>query len=160
METLETLSNYSHNSGYIREHGITQRDIDEINHSIHLIQMNRKKYTPIMGDIIQLMAPGDKEIKYMHGHLDTHIDPDDWRGGSICVKPYTSFVFHNGRELTGFSTSGGYWIRQLEKEMYKFIEKESLKIFCQFGHNGACGNGAVYFQAKVNTWKVIMEAVY
>lgn len=166
METIESLSAIQQNQDrYLTKYKFNQDDLDNVNYSIHLIETIRKEDTPIMGDIIECSAPGDGKIKYPAGHLDTPIDCPGgvgarWRGGSICVKPSTSFVCHNGIKLTGFSTSGGYWIRQQDKEMYEPRRKEIKKLFCQFGHNGACHDGAIYFWAKVNEWRLIMETIY
>ncbi len=163
METINSLEANSANYLYKNRHGITQKDVDAVNHSIAILESGRTKDMPIMGDIIQCSTPGDGKIKYMGGHLDTDLiipEPNDWRGGHICVKPSHPFVFHDYVELTSFSTSGGYWFKQREKEMFEFIDKDVPKMFCQWGHNGACHHGAIYYNAKVNVWKLLMEEIY
>ncbi|MCP4374009.1 MAG: DUF4121 family protein [Deltaproteobacteria bacterium] len=155
MESLFSLHKNIMNYNHIRKYGISQVDVEMINWSISLIESTRNKLTPIKGDIIQLSAPGDGKIRYMNGHLDRPIGTEF---ASICTQGSPPFILVKGDDFS-FSKSGGYWTREQELEMYEYIGMEK-KIFCQWGECGMCANGAIYFHAIVNTWRLIREDIY
>lgn len=160
METLESLKSNYLNYDHIKRHGISPVDVENVNWTIALLEVSRKKETPIKGDIIQCSSPSDGMIHYPNGHLDLSIEAEF---ASICVKGSPPFVFHNGKEIGSFSfsfsCSGGYWLSEQELEMYEYIGRKR-KMFCQWGSCGAAWNGAIYFQAIVNVWRLIREDIY
>lgn len=159
METMQSLQENNLNYDHIKKHGINQVDVENVNWTIVLLEGPRiwQKKIPIKGDIIQCSSPDDGMIRYPNGHLD---EPIENEFASICVKPYGSpFVNHNGKEITSFSCSGGYWISEQELEMYEYIGRKK-KMFCQWGSCGVAWSGAIYFQAEINVWKLIREDIY
>jgi hypothetical protein len=141
------------NDSYHRGHTLNQTDVDIVNRMVKIIENNSRGDKIAAGDIVE--AHGyrpyeDKDVVYENAHIDT-LNYLDTFGTHICVKPYTPFVFDDDGKPT-FSTSGGYWFNEKNPNKFKHIGKR-LKNFCVWGHNGARGNGAVYFQCLVNVWE-------
>ena len=90
METLNSLKSIPDNYHHIQKHGISQKDVDDINMTIGVIEAARSKDTPIKGDVIQCSAPQDGMIRYPHAHLEQSIDTEF---ASICMKGYAPFVY-------------------------------------------------------------------
>jgi len=155
MESLFSLHKNSLNYRHIQKYGISQVDLESINWSIYILENSRSRELPIKGDIIQLSAPGDGKIRYMNGHLDRPIETEY---ASICTQGSAPFVFIRGDDFS-FSKSGGYWTREQEREMYEYIGREH-KVFCQWGECGMCADGAIYFHASVNVWRLLREDIY
>ncbi len=156
METLESLHANTLNYNHIKKYGISEKDLEDVNWTIAIIETSRRKNTPWTGDIIECSSPQDGMIRYPNGHLDQQIHTEF---ASICVQGATPFVFHNGREITSFSCSGGYWTREQELEMYTY-QGQKEKMFCQWGSCGMAHSGAIYFRAIVNVWRLIKEGIY
>lgn len=158
METLVSLNSLPDNYHHIMKHGISQKDVDDLNMTIALIESSRRKETPIKGDIIECSAPGDGKIRYPQGHLEQSIETEF---ASICTRGYAPFVYVSEDWMDfSFVTSGGYWLRERELEMYEYIIGEYPKVFCKWGSCGPCHNGAIYFRANVNVWRLIREDIY
>lgn len=152
MITKEDLKANCANASFIKSHGLTDKDVEIVNQMHDLIVSSRDKARPVPGDII--ICCSDR-ARYENGHLERDIFE---KYGSICTRPYTPFVFTNGTGLY-FSTSGGYWLSETKPEKY-VPQKHRIKVFCTWGHNGACGSGAVHFHALVNVWELNREDIY
>ncbi len=152
MITKKELKANSANAQFIRYHGVTEKDIEVVNEMHDLIVSSRDKTRPVPGDVI--ICCSDR-IRYENGHLERDISEEY---SSICTRPYTPFVFADGA-APYFSTSGGYWLSETNPE--KYVPKgQRIKVFCTWGHNGACGSGAVHFKARVNVWELNREDIY
>ncbi|MBA3010051.1 MAG: DUF4121 family protein [Desulfobacula sp.] len=150
--TKETLKRYSQNLLFNRMHGLTDKDVLIANRMHDLILNSRDKSRPTPGDIIVCCSD---QISYEYGHLNTDIKTEYC---SICTQAYTPFVFDD-LDMPYFSTSGGYWISETDPKMFEYIG-ERKKLFCTWGHDGACAGGAVYFEVLVNAWKLYREDIY
>jgi hypothetical protein len=139
---LETLK--KENFSYDREHGVTQSDVDKANMYVALIESSRNAKLPASGDIVQLT---DRHGNY---YGNAHIERVDSKV-YVCEQPYVPFI---KPDKTGIfcNTSGGAWLNI--PVQLKLIGKRS-KRFCDWGHCGACGNGAIHFNAEVNVWEYI-----
>lgn len=139
--TVESLKEI--NEVYDRQHGVTEIDVDRVNQAIEIIENSRKK-TPQVGDVVEYTNQyGDY---YAHAHIET-VEKELY----ICERAYEPFVFFNPEDKTFCtSTSGGTWAH-IPKKLKLVGVKE--KAFVGWGHNGACGNGAVRFYAQVNVWE-------
>lgn len=144
LYTLESL--LVHNESYNREHRLTKNDVDMANEYVRLIEITRSKFIPKAGDMVHYTTRyGDF---YPHSHIDCAED----RGYSICEQPYVPFIrADKKRKGIVCSTSGGAWAL-IPKDKLTYIGKEN-KCFCDWGHCGACGNGAVRFEARVSLWE-------
>ena len=154
METMQSL--LSKNAQYDRKWGMDESDLVKANDLIRVIESTRTKDHPVPGDIIICQGP-NKEYK---GHLDKDYTTEY---SSICTRAYVPFTgkyIRNRKEIVKFSTSGGYWMAETELEMYKFEKEGEDKLFCAWGSNGPCANGAVHFTAKVNVWRLFREDIY
>jgi hypothetical protein len=148
--SIETLK--IENVCYDREHGVTQSDVDKANSYAALIKSTRNDRQPMPGDVVQLTT------KYGDYYAGAHIEKVD-KEGYICERPYVPFIRPNktGDGIT-CNTSGGAWTSIPLK--LKLIEK-CQKTFCDWGHCGACGNGAIHFRAEVNVWEYVApDALY
>lgn len=146
---LESLK--EQNISYNHEHRVTQQDVNKVNRLIDIIE-KRSHLEP--GDIIKCVGT-DKT--YENGHIEY---AGDWYPGAfhICTEPYSPFVAEAGGRLN-IDTSGGYWIAEKDKNKFIRICKRN-KRFKTWGHNGACGNGAVYFNAEVTAWEYHSDKIY
>lgn len=156
METFESLHLNTLNDPYIQKYGISKKDLEDVNWTIAIIESSRRKLTPWPGDVIECSSPTDGMIRYLNGHLDRNIETEF---ASICVKGTPPFVFHNNKDITSFSCSGGYWISEQELEMYTY-QGQKEKMFCQWGSCGMAHSGAIYFKAIVNVWRLLKEGIY
>lgn len=156
-ETRKSLSTYQNNkSRYLTKYQITDDDVNMVNKLIKIIETSRSELRPVPGDIIICKGP---EKEYKKGHLDKPIDEDHY--SNICVEPYIPFIskYNQLGHIPTFSTSGGYWLTEDAIEMFTYVGKD-MKFFCEFGHNGACSDGAIYFHAEVNVWELFREDIY
>ncbi|WCK57363.1 DUF4121 family protein (plasmid) [Aneurinibacillus sp. Ricciae_BoGa-3] len=140
METLKAI-----NESYDYEHRVTQKDVDTVNQLVVLIEQSRSKTIPQVGDMVEFTD------KYGEYYSHTHIETEEGEELYICERPFTPFVGHK-KDLSAFytSTSGGAWTN-IPKNL-KYVGKKE-KAFVVWGHNGACGNGAVNFFAEVSVWE-------
>lgn len=132
------------NEIYDREHRLTQADADMANDYIEHIARTRDKGTPKVGDrLIYVSKHGD----YSDNAIIETIDGNEC---SICIQPYVPFIWKKPDGID-CSVSGG---------PFAYIPTDGLKYLgrCEayyqdWGHCGACGNGAVRFIAEVNRWE-------
>lgn len=142
-EYLESL-----NGEFLSEHyEITENDIIMCQKYVDFIEKTREENTPKVGDI--LMYTNEHGDFYKSAHIDK-IDADG--SAEICEQPYVPFIGYDkeGKNII-CSTSGGSW-KRLNIKDFKYVGKR-LKKFCDWGHCGACGHGAIDFTATVNVWE-------
>ena len=144
MYTIETLKEI--NAGYECDHRISKSDVEMANNYVQLIEGSRSTFAPQIGDRIRYTN------KYGEYYGMAHIEQVDDEDIYICERPYVPFIWKKGNGIA-CQTSGGAWGYIPIGEL-KYIGKE-LKTFCDWGHCGACANGAVEFQAEVSVWEYI-----
>ncbi|MDR0231976.1 MAG: DUF4121 family protein [Dysgonamonadaceae bacterium] len=139
---IETLK--KENGIYNMEHTVTGYDVNKANMYVALIESSRNNHSPMPGDIVQFTN------KYGDYYGNAHIEIVDEKV-SICEQPYVPFI---RPEKTGIrcNTSGGAWTSI--PAGLKLIGKQQ-KRFKDWGHSGACGNGAIHFRAEVNVWEYV-----
>lgn len=144
MYTIEKLKQL--NPSYDSEHRVTQSDAEKANRYIEAIQNSRSDTQIQVGDIVEVTTKhGDY---YQNAHIESYnSETDNW---SVCEQPYVPFVYLNDKGMIRCSTSGGAWCGVPNKLV--LIGKRA-KQFKDFGHCGACGNGAFCFEAEVNVWE-------
>lgn len=144
MYTIESLSDINHR--FVGAHfRITQDDVDHINALVKYIESSRKD-SPMAGDVVRLTNKWSEY--YPHAHIES-----DAKGElHICESPYVPFVYVADDALH-FTTSGGAWGFYKSSDL-KYVGKE-LKYFCDWGHCGPCGDGAIDFQAEINVWEYV-----
>ena len=133
------------NTLYDHEHCLTQEDVDAANALVRHIERTRNP----------LVSQGGDRVRYTTRHGDFHgnalieaVREDGTR--SICLCPYVPFVWATADGI-GCSVSGGPFTAVMPQEL-----KPSGAVpgdFCDWGHCGACGNGAVRFCAEVPQWE-------
>lgn len=146
MYTKESLAEI--NQRFLNRHfQIDESDVEKANRYVYLIESTRSTRTPQPGDIVRYTNKyGDY---YAHAHIES-IDEDG--EVHICENPYVPFSWvdaENNKMV--FITSGGAWDR-LESSKMAFVEMEK-KRFCDWGHCGACADGAIDFEATVSVWE-------
>lgn len=139
--TIETLKQI--NLGYDYDHRVTESDVEKANQWVKFIESRRTEESPQIGDIVEFT---DKHGDY---YKNAHIEKVEGDTLNICEQPYIPFVgIYNNKLYT--STSGGAWTNIPQN--LKLIGKRS-KLFKDWGHCGACGNGAINFECMVNVWE-------
>ena len=139
---IETLK--KENGSYDMQHTVTQSDVDKANSYVVLIESSRNSSRPVAGDIVQFTD--------RHGYYygNSHIESVD-KAVYICEMPSIPFIRPAPTGIT-CNTSGGSW---LTMPVELKLTGKKLKTFCDWGHCGACGNGALYFSAEVNVWEYV-----
>ncbi len=141
--TVETLKPY--NLSYDSNHWLTQDDVNMANNYVELIERTRSEETPQIGDRLIYV---DKYGSYYGFALIDSIDKE--RGLlSICEQAYVPFVWEQDGNIR-LSVSGGAF-HYIDPKKMKFVEWVDAP-FKDWGHCGACANGAVVFLAKVPQW--------
>jgi hypothetical protein len=145
IESLKLL-----NQSYDYDHRVTQLDVDKVNEWVKIIENSRSK-VPQVGDIV--------EFTNEHGNCyrNAHIEKTENNKLNICEQPYIPFISLSDSGKIYTSTSGGAW-SNIPSDL-KLIEQKE-KYFNVWGHMGACGNGAVNFEAMVNVWEYKEECLY
>ena len=132
------------NASFDMEHTVIQQDVEKANRYVELIESSRKEF-PNAGDIVELTT------KHGDYYRNAHIEEVDEEGLNVCEQPYVPFI-HPDKSGISCNTSGGSWL-SIPVNL-KWIGKRQ-KTFGDWGHCGACGNGAIQFMAEVNVWKYI-----
>ena len=144
MEKYDIKTLKKENGSYDLEHTVTQFDVDKANMYVELIESSRNNNRPTSGDIVQFTSKhGDY---YENAHIEK-VDEEVY----ICEQPYIPFI-RPGKTGITCNTSGGAW-SSIPVEL-KLTGKRQ-KTFCDWGHCGACGNGAIHFRAEVNVWQYV-----
>ena len=133
---------------------ITGNDIKNIEHLQSLIELTRDETTPKAGDIVKLTTEhgdyyGTALISNVWGEpTDNDIEFE------VCECPYTPFMgrYDEKTQNIKMSVSGGSF-HNFKRNMFQYAGKGKRK-FCDWGHCGACGDGAIDFFATVNVWEV------
>lgn len=123
------------NTLYDHEHCLTQEDVDAANALVRHIERTRNPLVPQAGDRVRYTARhGD-----FHGNALIEAVREDGTL-SICLCPYVPFVWRTADGI-GCAVSGGPFTVVAAKALQP---AESVQEdFCDWGHCGACGNGAV-----------------
>ena len=141
--TVETLSRI--NADYIlRNHVISQLDVDMVNAYIELIESSRSASEPRPGDIIQYT---DSYGEYFpHAHLEYIADGK----ANTCENAYVH-ICRSDENVLGFRliSSGGSW-ENLPVSKMKYAGQQE-KRFWDFGSVRSCAKG-IDFYATVNVW--------
>lgn len=151
MQQSKTEERYSRetllpiNTLYDHIHHLTQTDVDAANALVRHIERTRNPLVPQVGDRVRYTTRhGD-----FHGNALIEAVREDGML-SICLCPYVPFVWATADGI-GCSVSGG---------PFTFVTPRALHPggivpgdFCDWGHCGACGNGAVRFSAEVPLWE-------
>ena len=142
MYTLETLKQI--NARFECDHTLRNSDVEMANKYVEIIENSRSADMPKVGDRVRYT--NEYGEYYGRAHIEKVEDGEVY----ICESPYVPFIWKKGDGI-GCSTSGGAWC-YLPLGEFKYLGKE-LKTFCDWGNCGACGNGAVEFQAEVSLWE-------
>lgn len=141
LYTKETLAPL--NGRFLTTHYfLDDYDVDHANALSEQIESTRDPDRPMPGDIV--------EYTTVHGDFypDAHIENAYATGLYICEQPYVPFVSATDSDLS-FSTSGGAW-REIPRSLKRIGTRP--KLFKDWGHTGACADGAIEFYAEVNVW--------
>lgn len=137
---------YKINGLYHIEHGITKNDIKMAENYIDYIEKTRSDKIPKVGDIVKYTTEyGDY---YGRALISANSGANEIR---ICEQPYVPFICNTNNNDMSLSVSGGAFTHT-NKSNLKYLGKEKRQ-FCDWGSCGACGNGAVKFEAEVSVWE-------
>ncbi len=142
------------NGRFIGAHGeLTQSDYDMIERYQSVMERNHnKQHTPQPGDRVE-GAYYDGLHPYKYGLIDSVCSDGTLR---VCYQPMIPFISSCEDGTIRLSVSGGPFGRHKPEE-FVLVEEESQGMFCRFGHNGACADGAVNFEATVRHWRIPYE---
>jgi hypothetical protein len=143
MYTIETL--IAINPQYHSTHRLEQGDVNIANKMVALIEQSRTNDAIQVGDIV--------EFTNRHGvySRNAHIEKLEGEHWSVCERPQIPFIDLGKDSGKLFClTSGGPWASVPNN--LKRIGKRK-KFFCDWGLAGACGSGAINFEAEVNVWE-------
>ena len=151
MQQSKTEERYSRetllpmNTLYDHEHCLTQEDVDAANALVRHIERTRNPFVPQVGDRVRYTT------RYGDFYGNALIEAVREGGTlSICLCPYVPFVWRTADGI-GCAVSGGPFTVVAPKVLQP---AESVQgDFCDWGHCGACGNGAVRFCAEVPLWE-------
>lgn len=144
------------NQCFINEHGpLEEYDFQTAEALISAIEAARKGETPVPlpGDIVEGAYYNGKH-PFNRGIIDT---PYLWQSHeklSICAQPYVPFAHLSPTQKEGYglNTSGGPFL-SIPADGLEYIGKDR-NTFCDWGHNGPCGDGNIRFTAAVNRWRI------
>lgn len=140
------------NIGFISLYGdLDQSDWDMIKIYREKLATERKKHSgvPLPGDIVE-GAYYDGECPFKNGVIESV--KGFKKPLSVCAKPYVPFISLGSDDKINVSTSGGPFFGFSNEDLEYVGEDE--RLFCDWGHCGACANGALDFKAKVNRWRI------
>ena len=151
MQNSKTEERYSRetllpiNTLYDHEHCLTQEDVDMVNKLVRHIERTRNPRVPQVGDRVRHTSRhGD-----FHGNALIEAVRDDGTL-SICLCPYVPFVWRTAGGI-GCAVSGGPFTSVTPRALHPGGTVPG--DFCDWGHCGACGNGAIRFCAEVPLWE-------
>lgn len=142
------------NIGFISLYGdLDQSDWDKIELFRKLLAERRAEYSdtpePLPGDIVE-GAYYDGICPFKNGVIESA--KGFKKPLSVCAKPYVPFISLGSHDKINVSTSGGPFFGFSNEDLEYVGEDE--RLFCDWGHCGACANGAIDFKAKVNRWRI------
>lgn len=153
MYTIESLKEI--NKTYDREHRVTQQDVDKVNGYVDLLQSTRTADKPQPGDLLRLT---DKIGVYYHYARIASRKQINITGRSeidVCHWPEAPWLNCPDPEISKYTLSicGSSYDSVPDGELtYIGTDKAYFK---DWGHNGACRDGAVLFSATVNVWEYV-----
>lgn len=149
--TIETLKPL--NARFLATHfRLTQSDVDMVNMWARRIESTRDPDRPVAMDTLRYYNEyGDY---YEHALISK---VDEAGNAEICEIPYTPFLFGDD-SCVGGSASGGAW-GHLPIKDFTYVGQEK-SLFTDWGHCGACADGAVDFEATVNVWEYHAQHKY
>lgn len=139
VETLKAL-----NVSYDHDHRLTQEDTDMVNAYVELIEGTRSETTPQVGD--RLIYTDRHGSHYGNALIEK---AQETGCVYICEEPYIPFLWEEDGNIR-LNVSGGAFHSVNPQEM-KFV-RWTEGAFKDWGHCGACANGAVAFTARVPLW--------
>lgn len=142
MQRLKTQ-----NQSYDMRYGLTDNDLNMVNHYVKQIESSRSKSKPKTGDILILTNACGNYYPAAHLEFDCYQNENKI---SYCERPYVPFLSERNHNIS-CSTSGGAW-GHIPIDSLVYISTR-LKTFCDFGSHIARAGGAVYFDAKVSVWE-------
>ena len=129
------------NTLYDHEHCLTQEDVDAANALVRHIERTRNLLVPQVGDRVRYTT------RYGDFYGNALIEAVREGGTlSICICPYVPFVWRTADGI-GCAVSGGPFTAVTSRALQPRGSVQG--DFCDWGHCGACGNGAVRFCAEV-----------
>ena len=132
------------NTLYDHIHHLTQADVDAANAWVRHIEHTRNPLVPQIGDRVRYTTRhGD-----FYGNALIEAAREDGML-SICLCPYVPFVWATADGI-GCSVSGGPFTAVAPQALHPVGIMPG--DFCDWGHCGACGNGAVRFCAEGPLW--------
>lgn len=134
------------NESYNHQHVITKYDVDMVNEHTKLIESTRSSNIPKVGDRLLFTS---KHGDYCPNALIEKKNDDKF---SVCVNPYVPFIYSRDEGIR-CDVSGGPFTSVPMTDLIYIGQCDST--FCDWGHCGRCGNGAVHFNAKVSVWEYI-----
>lgn len=142
------------NIGFISLYGdLDQSDWDKIELFRKLLAERRAECCdtpePLPGDIVE-GAYYDGKCPFKNGVIESA--KGFKKPLSVCAKPYVPFISLGSHDKINVSTSGGPFFGFSNEDLEYVGNGE--RLFCDWGHCGACANGAIDFKAKVNRWRV------
>ncbi len=142
------------NAGFIMEHGdLDEKDYEKIfkaQVTMAMLRTQPSAHTTLYpGDTLR-GAYYDGKFPFTRGLV---VQRPQWAEKNdtkihFCAEPYIPFICKNG----GMDCSGGPWF-SAEKKHFSFLG-EGERLFQVFGHAGVCGNGAIEFPCRSNTWQL------
>ena len=133
------------NTLYDHEHHLTQEDVDMANKLVRHIERIRNPLVPQVGDRVRYTT------RYGDFYGNALIEAVREGGTlSICLCPYVPFVWRIAGGI-GCAVSGGPFTAVTSRVLQPRGSVQG--DFCDWGHCGACGNGAVRFCADVPLWE-------
>lgn len=133
------------NTLYDHEHHLTQADVDAANALVRHIERTRNPLVPQVGDRVRYTT------RYGDFYGNALIEAVREGGTpSICLCPYVPFVWRTAGGI-GCAVSGGPFTVVASRALQP--RGSVLGDFCDWGHCGVCGNGAVRFCAEVPLWE-------
>jgi len=155
MYTIESLNNQD-NYCFNDEHKINDYDVNLINRLVTILE--KELTSPTLKEGVKVRCIG-KKVTYDHGHLERDRDKDG--KFTVCMCPGV-YVGLTEESKPWFLVSGGYFAKIKDNDLpkFKYTGETELKDFWTFGHNGACGNGGIRFQARVAVFEYEDEQIY
>jgi hypothetical protein len=142
--TIESLVRI--NESYNHEHGVSESDVKKTNDWVKHIEASRSSVIPKAGDrIIYTSQHGDYSSEAV-------IEKVDKNGLHVCIYPMIPFVSKTEAEDGIHLCVSGGPFTHIPVNSPKYIGKIKAG-FKDWGHYGACGNGAVCFNAEVSRWE-------
>lgn len=132
------------NGSYDCAHRLTEDDVQMVNDLTQHIERTRSAHYPKIGDrVIHVSKYGDYSGNALIGKIE--------KGQcSICLNPYIPFVWKTPLGVSCDISGGPFTSAPAGKLQFMGWTDGHFK---DWGHCGACANGAVVFKARVALWE-------